>query len=222
MSIPNDNLLELIHGFNAGIGQYIIAHPLDTYKTWLQVQHKEQITIRSLYRGFMYPTLFNSVISGLAFGTYSQLKKQDPKYGHIIGGIGAGIVTGILSSFIEYKKISAQLNIKTKFNIEGFYTILMREIPACTFYYPVYDYLRSKDFGPVMAGGLAGISCWTSSYWADVLNTHVMSGSTLKTVIAKLQYRDYWRGIGVCIPRAFVINGMGYYFYETSKKYINQ
>ena len=172
----------------------------------------------------MYPTLFNSIISGLAFKTYDVIKKTDPKYGQLLGGIGAGIVTGILSSYIEYKKISAQLciqkNFQQKFNIECVYTLLMREIPACTFYYPIYDILRSHDLNPALAGGIAGVSCWTSSYWADVLNTHVMSGTKLKDVIKKLIFRDYFRGILICIPRAFIINSMGYYFYESSKKYI--
>ena len=40
--------MELLHGFFAGIGQSIIAHPLDTYKTWLQVQRIEAISIRGV------------------------------------------------------------------------------------------------------------------------------------------------------------------------------
>jgi solute carrier family 25 carnitine/acylcarnitine transporter 20/29 len=210
--------MELIHGFISGLGQSIFAHPIDTYKTWIQVSYKEKITITNLYRGFTYPTLFNSLISGFAFKTYEIGKNTDSKYNTIIGGIYAGIVTGLLSSIVEYKKIKAQLVLNTKFNPECLITMQMREIPACVFYYPIYDFLKEKNYNTVMAGGIAGITCWTSSYWADVLNTHVMSGYTIKHVIKNLVFKDYFRGFSFCIPRAFIINASGYYFYEMSKK----
>lgn len=210
--------MELLHGFFAGIGQSIVAHPMDTYKTWVQVSHKETITIKGLYRGFIYPTLFNSLISGFAFKAYEYGKETDVKYNKVLGGIYSGITTGLLSAFIEYKKIKAQLIISTKFNNECIITMLLREIPACTFYYPIYEYLKEKNVSTIISGGIAGVTCWTSSYWADVLNTHVMTGSSLKVVIKKLTLREYFRGILVCIPRAFLINAVGYYFYEFSKK----
>ena len=210
--------MEFIHGFFAGIGQSIIAHPLDTYKTWIQVKRKEPITIKGLYRGFCYPTLFSSLISGIAFKSYEYGKQNNNEYGKIIGGVFAGFTTGILSSWIEYKKISYQLLTFNKFNNECILTMLLREIPACVFYYPIYDYLKEKKYPTLLAGGIAGVSCWTSSYSADVLNTYVMTGSSIKEVINKLTFRDYFRGIGISIPRAFIINACGYYFYEFSKR----
>ena len=210
--------MELLHGFFAGIGQSIIAHPIDTYKTWIQVSHKEKITITGLYRGFTYPTLFNSLISGIAFKSYEYGKNTQISHNQILGGIYAGITTGLLSSVIEYKKIKEQLTIKTKFNKQCLITMQMREIPACSFYYPIYENLKEKQYSTIVSGGVAGVTCWASSYWADVLNTHVMTGSNLKDVIKKLTLKDYFRGILVCIPRAFIINAFGYYFYELSKE----
>ena len=81
--------------------------------------------------------------------------------------------------------------------------------------------LKENNFNTVLAGGIAGVTCWTSSYWADVLNTHVMTGSTIKQVIKTLVFKDYFRGILVCIPRAFIINATGYYFYEISKRHLS-
>ena len=209
--------MELIHGFFAGIGQSIIAHPLDTYKTWLQVKRTENITIKGVYRGFTYPTLLSSLISGIAFKGYEYGKNSDPSYGKIIGGFYSGVITGLLASWVEYKKISAQLLSSNKFNIECIGTMLLREIPACICYYPIYEYLKEKNYNTLMAGGIAGVTCWTSSYWADVLNTRVMSGSSFTYLITTLSIRDYFRGIAICIPRAFIINATGYYFYEMSK-----
>jgi len=210
--------MELLHGFFAGIGQSIIAHPIDTYKTWIQVSHKEKITIKGLYRGFTYPTLFNSLISGFAFKSYEYGKNTNVKHNQILGGIYAGITTGLLSAIIEYKKIKEQLAIKTKFNKQCLITMQLREIPACSSYYPIYENLKEKKYSTIVSGGIAGVTCWTSSYWADVLNTHVMTGSNLKDVLHKLTFKDYFRGILVSIPRAFIINAVGYYFYEFSKE----
>lgn len=241
------NYTELINGFASGIGQSIISHPFDTYKTWVQVKKNESISLRGLYRGFIYPTIFNSLISGIAFKTYEIGKKpifesvdksssqsfsssvsssyssysSSSTFNNIIGGFYAGIITGVLSSWIEYKKITAQLESKNKFNVQCIGTMLLREIPACICYYPIYDFLREEKFSIWVSGGIAGVTCWTSSYWADTLNTHVMSGLTISQVIKKLKFSDYFRGIGVCIPRAFLINASGYTFYELAKTYIN-
>lgn len=211
--------MELLHGFVSGIGQSIIAHPFDTYKTWLQVSHIEKPSIRGLYRGFAYPAFSNSLISGFAFKFYEYGKETNVPHNKILGGFYAGVITGLLSSVVEYKKIKEQLSINTKFNKECIITMLMREIPACIFYYPMYDYLKNKNYSTLISGGIAGVSCWLSSYWADVLNTHVMSGSSLKSTILKLTLKDYFRGILVVIPRAFFINATGYYFYELSKQH---
>jgi solute carrier family 25 carnitine/acylcarnitine transporter 20/29 len=211
------NYNELINGFMSGIGQSIIAHPIDTYKTWVQVKRKETLSLRGLYRGFAYPTIFNSLISGIAFKTYEVGKKS---HNSIVGGFYAGVVTGILSSWVEYKKITAQLESKNKFNYQCIGTMLIREIPACICYYPVYDFLREQNLSVWVSGGIAGVTCWTSSYWADTINTYVMSGYSVGQLIKKLHFADYFRGIGICIPRAFIINASGYTFYELSKTYI--
>jgi hypothetical protein len=211
--------MELLHGFMSGIGQSIISHPFDTYKTWIQVSHKEKPTIRGLYRGFAYPAFSNSLISGVAFKFYEFGKETNIKNSEILGGLYAGVLTGLLSSVVEYKKIKEQLSINTKFNKECIITMLMREIPACIFYYPMYDYLKKNNYSTLLSGGIAGVTCWVSSYWADVLNTHVMSGSSLKSLILKLTLKDYFRGILIVIPRAFFINASGYYFYELSKEH---
>jgi hypothetical protein len=217
-----DFYLEILHGFNAGFGQSIIAHPLDTYKTWLQMKHNEKLTIKGLYRGFSYPAISASIVSGFAFKAYQIGKESDTKYGLLIGGLYAGCITGILLSYIEYKKISLQLNTNNKFNFVSITTMLLRETPACLFYYPVYDILnKNYKINNMLAGGIAGVTCWVSSYWADVLNTHVMTGQKLSCVIKQLKFKDYFRGLSVAIPRAFLTNSIGYFFYEQSRKNLN-
>jgi hypothetical protein len=212
-----DNLLELVHGFNAGIVQSIIGHPIDTYKTWTQMRHIEKISLKSLYRGFTYPAYTNGIINGIVFHAYEYIKKD---YGMILGGIYAGVITGLLSSYFEYEKVRAQLKLQHNFRKIIIFTTVLREIPACTFYYPVYDNLKLKGMSPFLSGGIAGVTCWLSSYWLDVINTHIINGYTLKYVIKTLSFHDYFRGLSLILPRAFVINAVGYYFYDLSKTYI--
>lgn len=208
---------ELIHGFNAGIGQSIVGHPLDTFKTWRQIGHTEKISVNGLLRGWMYPAFTNGLINGAGFRIYEGSKKSFDQNGAIIGGITAGCTMALMSGYFEYKKIIKQLNIKISFPPASIVTLLMREIPACLFYFPVYDELRERKISVFMSGGIAGLTCWTSSYWADVLNTHVMSGKTLTATIKTLKMKDYFRGMNIVLPRAFIVNAVGYFFYEQSK-----
>jgi solute carrier family 25 carnitine/acylcarnitine transporter 20/29 len=216
--------MEFIHGFNSGMSQSIIGHPFDTYKTWKQVNYlnysKTNIElIKNLYRGFSYPAFTNSIISGCAFKVYQEVKP----YNIILGGICAGIITGSMSSYFEYKKITLQLNMNNtnNFKFRYIYPLLLREIPACTFYYPVYDTLITYKIHPLLAGGISGVTCWVSSYWADVINTHVVNNDyTIRQVVKKLHFFDYFKGLSICIPRAFIVNAIGYYTYEKSKEYL--
>lgn len=209
---------ELFHGFNAGIGQSLVGHPLDTYKIWIQSKHRERITLSNLYRGFSYPAFTNGIITGLSFKIYTHYKNNDSKYGMLIGGFYTGCITALLCAYPEYKKISCQLNMKKrKFPYQTLITLSLREIPGGIFYYPVYDILRNNNINVPVSGGFAGVTCWLSSYWADVLNTNVVNGLCLKQTIKTLKFIDYFKGLEVVLPRAFFVNAVGYYFYEFSK-----
>jgi len=213
---------ELFHGFISGIAQSIIGHPLDTYKTWLQVKHIEPISFKSLYRGITYPALTNGGITAVGFWSYEYCKKNFESYGMLYGGILAGATTTGMTCYIDYKKIAHQLNGNKqipKFPKIGIVTSAMREIPACITYFPTYDFARSHGINPFMSGGIAGITCWSCSYWADVINTNVMSGKTLSSTLKMLKPADYFKGLEIALPRAFIVNATGYFFYELSKSF---
>ncbi len=213
---------ELFHGFVSGLTQSMIGHPMDTYKTWLQVKHIEPLTFKSLYRGITYPAFTNGGITAVGFYVYEHYKKNYGTYGMFYGGILSGVVTGTISCYIDYKKIADQLNTKiVTFPKMGILTTVMREIPACLTYFPIYDIVRSHGVSPFLSGGIAGITCWISSYWADVINTNVMSGKSFTTTINTLKFGDYFKGLKIALPRAFIVNAIGYFFYELSKSAFN-
>lgn len=209
---------ELFHGFVSGITQSIIGHPMDTYKTWLQVKHIEPLTFKSLYRGITYPAFTNGGITAVGFCAYEHCKTNHGTYGMLYGGILSGIMTGTMACYVDYKKITNQLNNKFgRFPRTGILTSIMREVPACLTYFPVYDTVRTYGVSPFLSGGIAGITCWISSYWADVINTNVMNGKSFKTTINTLKFGDYFKGLEIVLPRAFIVNATGYFFYELSK-----
>lgn len=213
---------ELFHGFLAGIGQSLVGHPFDTYKTWIQTKHNEKISLSGLYRGFTYPAFTNGIITGISFHAYTYYKNKDEKYGMIKGGIMAGLLTTILCAYPEYKKIFCQINRANipKFPKQSFVTLSCREILAGVAYYPVYDLLRNNNNGIITSGGLAGCSCWIVSYWCDVLNTKVMNGNSLSCALKTTKFIDYFKGLEIVLPRAFLVNATGYYFYELSKEFL--
>ena len=190
---------------------------------WTQLKYGYNPTLRGLYRGFTYPAWSNGLITGVAFHAYTYGKENG---GLFYGGILSGLTSAFLSSYFDYKKIITQLNrTSNKFPIECFLTLTMREIPACLSYYPVYDIVKTpinnvikKDnISIALAGGIAGTTCWLSSYWADVLNTNVMTGKKLKDVVNTLKINDYFRGMSAALVRGFIVNSVGYICYETSK-----
>jgi len=208
--------MELVWGFFAGVGQIILAHPLDTIKTWYQANHPISYNPRNLYRGFAYPLISNGIISSFAFQAYRSCDN------YLIGGITSGIVTALTSYPFEYLKVRDQLKLtNTHFPKIGFATITVREILACTAYYPVYDYLKKKSITTPIAGGLAGMSCWLISYPADVVTTHAMMGKSLSTIFSELHYKAYFRGLTPALVRAFPVNALGFISYEYAKSILS-
>ena len=212
---------ELYFGFVAGIAQSIVGHPLDTYKTWIQTNYNDKkISFRPLYRGFAYPALTYGISNGIGFEIYEYFKNntENKIAGKIIGSSLAGTTNAVFSGYFEYKKINSQLkNVNKTIPYQSIYTLLMREIPSGIFYFPVYDYCKDRNISSFMSGGIAGMTCWISCYWADVLNTNVMKGERLENVVKRLKFIDYFKGLYIVIPRAFIVNAVGYFVYDYVK-----
>lgn len=102
---------EYVIGNLVGISQVLIGYPLDTLKT--NIQNAKDIKIFSknpitLYRGISYPLIINSIGTSFLFGNYEMFYTQTNN--RLISGILTGIISAIILTPFDYKKILLQTN----------------------------------------------------------------------------------------------------------------
>jgi solute carrier family 25 carnitine/acylcarnitine transporter 20/29 len=217
-----------------GFAQVLSGHPLDTIKVHLQTKGRYDIGLRHLYRGIVYPLLFNVPTVSVQFGTeniFSQMiKKSDDEFtwsdGFISGAL-TGITAAPLISVMELYRIRRQTFINSKkFPINlGLGCTVLREIPAVSAYFGVYRYmfdqLKNHDFysRSFISGSLAGSTSWLINYPMDVIKTRIQSAecNTIKEAFYK---GKLWKGVGICTLRGAITNGFGFVAYESFTKFI--
>ena len=204
-----------IGGVVSGFAQTIIGHPLDTIKTWMQNGSSKQMSFSNLYRGVSFPLLQAPLLCGVGFGVYNQV------YQYSDNSVFAGAVSGLVGSAIicptDYCKIQAQQAIKPIYRqcIRTFPVVALREIPSNALYYSVYHKCRANDISIMLAGSAAGVASWGLIYPLDTIKTRLQTNSTY-TIARVTKMKGIWKGFTPCVIRAFVVNGVAFYVYETT------
>ncbi|CAD8051870.1 unnamed protein product [Paramecium sonneborni] len=134
----------------------------------------------------------------------------------------------------------------------GMNVTCQREILGYAALFVIYDIVKdtlmslkqkkeATNLDMLISGGLGGIACWTIGYPQDIIKTilqcdtgignsrkykpHVFDGgfySCLVEQVSKNGWRCLFKGYSVCIFRAFYANAIGFYAFETAKKYLNK
>ncbi|CAK55679.1 unnamed protein product (macronuclear) [Paramecium tetraurelia] len=134
----------------------------------------------------------------------------------------------------------------------GMNVTCQREILGYAALFVVYDVVKdalisvkkqkeASNLDMLISGGLGGIACWTIGYPQDIIKTilqcdtgigktrkykpHFLDGgfySCLVEQVGKNGWRCLFKGYSVCIFRAFYANAIGFYAFETAKKYLNR
>ena len=211
----------IIAGFGSGIMQAIIGHPMDTLKVYNQdTQFNKKIKLINLYRGISYPLLTNSIICSINFSSFEYFKNTYNLSPLVAGGL-SGIPTGIFINPIEIKRIKKQLFVKKHIPYtKGLSLCIGREIMSYSIYFHTYYYLKKKNFSILNSGGIAGMATWFISYPIDVIKTRIQSGNS-KNIINALKQKNLFKGLFICILRAYPVNAIGLYSYEYIKNYIS-
>ena len=218
-----------IAGGISGLFQTIISHPLDTIKTYNQVNIQDKINFKKFkyFNGIVPSTLISITTTSITFGVnYTQAKyyKCENHYGT---GMIAGIVNTIFINPMENYKVMYQAQTYSKNrdinwdirnirnNIKnmnkGFNVTLSREIIANSLYFGLYNDLK-KHTSIFNAGGIAGAASWLFTYPLDVIKSRVQSSDM--TYIDAIKKKNLWSGLSYCLLRAYIGNAVGFTVYE--------
>ena len=98
-----------------------------------------------------------------------------------------------------------------------------RESIAMTFYFSTYDFLKEKNYHPMIAGAGAGITNWSITYPIDVIRSRQIAQNI--SFIHAYRVGNLWKGYSLCATRALLVNAGIFYTYDTVYnligKYIN-
>jgi len=105
--------------------------------------------------------------------------------------------------------------------------LLIREVPGYMMYFGSYEFFvregqKQQTIGTktttFTAGGVAGVLSWMSVYPIDVLKTKFQADDTitLRMCVRELSAapQQMFKGLGITVVRAFVVNGVGFLVYE--------
>lgn len=205
-----------VGGFMSGVAQTLIGHPLDTLKTWRQNKNllkQPPRTFMNLWKGIQYPMIQLPIVCGVSFGLYENI------YNMSNDRITAGMVSGFLRTSIitplEYYKINIQQQLKPVWreSYKNMAVVSLKEMPSATVYYTSYHYLKEREYPVLLSGSIAGVASWFSIYPLDTIKTRLQSGLA-KTVKGAIRQGGLWKGLNLCLARAFITNGIGFYVYE--------
>ena len=210
-----------IAGGVSGLFQTIVSHPLDTIKTYNQVNIRDKINFRKFnyFNGIIPSLMISMTTTSITFGVnYTQAKHYNYD-NHYKTGMVAGIVNAIFINPMENYKVMhqaqtycKQTNLNSIKNMnKGFNVTLLREIIANSLYFGMYNDLK-KQTSIFNAGGIAGVASWLFTYPLDVIKSRVQSSDI--TYIAAIKKKKLWTGLSYCLLRAYIGNAVGFTVYE--------
>ena len=142
----------------------------------------------------------------------------------------SGFLTGVFVSPVVFAfdvgKIKNQIS-NNKFHFINLQDILytkgktvtvFRESLALSIYFGTYHELRKNDINIITSGGLAGVFNWLITYPLDIIKTRQMTFQI--SFKEALNQKHLFRGLDVCLLRAFLVNSIGFYSYELAKFYL--
>jgi solute carrier family 25 carnitine/acylcarnitine transporter 20/29 len=220
---------EYLLGNFFGLSQIIIGYPFDTIKTNMQNSRSIKPLFQnptSLYRGIKYPLLTTMIGTTFMFGNYSYfLEKTGNKF---ISASATGIIGAFLITPFDYLKIHQQVQdncTRTQIGVprisrlfRGLSLTIARESISIPAYFLSFDLLYYQwQINPFLAGAVAGVSSWLSTYPLDTLKTRRQLYPD-KPFYKLLDMGRLYNGLFITLVRAFLVNGTSFYIYTKIKK----
>lgn len=217
--------MEFVYGGISGMCQNVVGFPLDTIKVLKQNNmnflHKNPLRY---YNGFSYSVSNQIINNALSFSSLHNFNLYVKNY--YISGFLTGILVSPVVFTFDVGKIKNQVS-NNKFHYislndilytKGKMTTVFRESLALSIYFGTYHELRKNNMNIITSGGLAGVLNWLITYPLDIIKTRQMTFQ-ISFKEALLQ-KNLFRGLDVCLIRAFLVNSIGFYSYELAKFYL--
>jgi len=204
--------MDFIPGICAGISQTIVGHPIDTIK--VLIQNKKPwigLPIKDYYRGFKYPMITGMIFNGFIFPCHSYFYTITNSH-FISGGITGVCITPFIYT-LENIKIKIQVKQPVNLSIlkytNGYFTTTARESIAIAIYLSSYEYARSYNISSFNSGCISGFLNWGITYPIDVIRTRQISQNI--SYLDAYKQGALWKGLGVVLCRAMLVNGSIFY-----------
>jgi len=79
--------------------------------------------------------------------------------------------------------------------------------------------VKKKKYPSFLSGSIAGALSWFFTYPIDTIKTRIQNESC-KTIKEAIQKGGLNQGLGICISRAFIVNGINFSVYEKILQYL--
>ena len=139
------------------------------------------------------------------------------EYSSFQAGVISGGILGITLNPFEYYKIQRQIGHTGSINKSmfcGLHYTLSRESIACGLYFTTYEYLNEHlRLNTFVSGGISGCTSWALTYPIDTVKTRFQANPSYSGKYYLLQ-GGLFKGIGFCLMRAFLVNGVSFTLYE--------
>lgn len=207
----------------AAFTQVAIGHPFDTAKVFIQNNKNWRVLKpRDYYRGYRYPLVSDIIYNCTAFPVYKRSQKYTDS--RFLSGFLAGTAISPMVFLFDTGKILRQtgqnVSLAKILYRNGKLATFYRESLAMTFYFSTYDFLKEKDYHPMLAGAGAGITNWTISYPVDVIRGRQIAQNI--TLREAFNMGNLWRGYSLCATRALLVNAGIFYTYDTVYNILNK
>lgn len=214
----NEIMIDSGTGLVIGISQTVVGYPFDTLKIY--AQRGLPFKYNNLYAGAKYQFAIAAINSSACYLAFDEV------YNHtnnsVLAGITAGITSGIIINPLEIYKLNHQVGSYIRPSLalaSGLKFTVSREVIAYTTYFTTY--MKLKEYWPdniMINGGLAGCASWCLSYPFDTIKTHHQTNNSTATFSELWKQGLLFRGFGICMARAFIVNAINFYIYETLHK----